>query len=77
MVSYEAVSDLIWVFKQFFENMVAVIANASSLHANNIRSQQMLFVLQGVSLMIMKKVNYNSQAINMRQVFLLQICSFI
>ena len=77
MVSYEAVSDLIWVFKPFFENMVAVIANASSLHANNIRSQQMLFVLQGVSLMVMKKVNYNSQEINMRQVFLLQICSFI
>ena len=77
MVSYEAVSDLIWVFKQFFENMVAVIANASSLHANNIRSQQMLFVLQGVSLMVMKKINYNNQEINMRQVFLLQICSFI
>ena len=77
MVSYEAVSDLIWVFKPVFENMLAVIANASSLYANNIRSQQMLFVLQGVSLMVMKKVNYNSQEINMRQVFLLQICSFI
>ena len=77
MVSYETVSDLIWVFKPVFENMVAIIANASSLYANNIRSQQMLFVLQGVSLMVMKKINYNSQEINMRQVFLLQICSFI
>ena len=77
MVSSEAVSDLIWVFKPVFENMVAIIANASSLYANNIRSQQMLFVLQGVSLMVMKKINYNNQEINMRQVFLLQICSFI
>ena len=77
MVSSEAVSDLIWVFKPVFENMVAIIANASSFYANNIRSQQMLFVLQGVSLMVMKKINYNNQEINMRQVFLLQICSFI
>ena len=76
MVSYEVVPDLIWVFKSVFENMVAVIANASSLYANNIRSQQMVFVLQGVSLIVMK-VNCNSQEINMRQVFLFPICSFI